>query len=184
MVRNPLEDLCKEEEEESKFEKDSSTADTEPTKSRIMAEHMKLIQELLMELQGGQMFLGAYRESTLELTVNTALNNLNLEDFPALQRVRAQLTVKGQDLKLDVIFWSWITAMAGVLNLYLDPQLSFKWQDASLIVAKSMGKGIQDGNKWARNLCTWIHKYLITGKLPTHHHGQHSVSILDDEDFT
>ena len=104
MVRNPFEDLCKEEEEESKFEKDSSTADTEPTKSRIMAEHMKLIQELLMELQGGQMFLGAYRESTLELTVNTALNNLNLEDFPALQRVRAQLTVKGQDLKLDVIF--------------------------------------------------------------------------------
>ena len=46
-----------------------------------------------------------------------------------------------------------------------------------------MGKGIQDGNKWARNLCTWIHKYLATGKLPTHCHGQHSVSILDNKDF-
>jgi len=45
-----------------------------------------------------------------------------------------------------------------------------------------MGKGIQDGNKRARNLGTWIHKYLVTGKLPTHRHGQHSVSILDDED--
>ena len=108
---------------------------------------MKLVQELLMELRGGQMFPGAYMESTPELTVDTALNNLNLEDFPALRRVRAQLAVKGQDPKLDVIFRSRITAMAGVLNLYLDPQLSFKWRDASLIVAKSMGKGIQDGNK-------------------------------------
>ena len=34
-----------------------------------------------------------------------------------------------------------------------------------------------------RALCTWIHKYLATGKLPTHHYGQHSASILDDEDF-
>ena len=61
---------------------------------------------------------------------------------------------------------------------------SFKWWDASLIVAKLIGKGIWDGNKRASNLCTWIHKYLATGKLPTHRHGQHSVSILDDEDFT
>ena len=89
-----------------------------------MVEHMKLIQELLMELWGGQMFPGAYMESTPELAVDTALNNINPEDFPALWRARAQLTVKGQDLKLNVIFQSWITAMAGVLNLYLDPQLS------------------------------------------------------------
>ena len=46
------------------------------------------------------MFPGAYAE----LTVDTALNNLNLEDFLALRRARAQLTVKGQDLKLNVIF--------------------------------------------------------------------------------
>ena len=93
------------------------------------------------------MFLGAYMESTLESTVDTALNNLNLEDFPALWRVRAQLAVKDQDPKLNVIFQSQIKAMAGMLNLYLDPQLSFKWWDASLIVAKLMGKGIQDRNK-------------------------------------
>ena len=84
MVRNLFKDLCEEEEEELKSEKDLSTADTEPTESGITAEHMKLIQELLMELRGGQMFLGAYTDSTLELTVDTALNNLNLEDFPAL----------------------------------------------------------------------------------------------------
>ena len=147
MVRNPFEDLCEEEEEGSKSEKDSSTADTEPTESKIMVEYMKLIQELFIEMQGGQVFLGAYMESTLESTVDTALNNLNLEDFPALWRVRAQLAVKDQDPKLNVIFQSQIKAMAGMLNLYLDPQLSFKWWDASLIVAKSMGKGIQDRNK-------------------------------------
>ena len=99
-----MKDLHEEEKEESNSEKDSSTADTEPTESRVMVEHMKLVQELLMELQGGLMYLGAYMESTLELSVNTALNNLNLEDFPALWRAWVQLTVKGQDPKLNVIF--------------------------------------------------------------------------------
>ena len=104
MVRNPFEDLHKEEEEELKSVKDLSTADTEPAESGIMVEHMKLVQELLMELCGGQMFLGAYTESTLESTVDAALNDLNLEDFPALWRARVQLAVKGQDPKLNVIF--------------------------------------------------------------------------------
>ena len=97
MVRNPFEDLREEEEEESKSEKDLSTADTELAESRITMEHMKLVQEFLMELQGGH-------ESTPESTVNAALNNSNLENFPAFQRVRAQLTVKGWDPKLNVIF--------------------------------------------------------------------------------
>ena len=105
MVRNPFKDL--------------STADTEPAESEITAEHMKLVQELLMELWGGQMSLGTY----MELIIDAALNNFNHEDFPALWRVRVQLAVKGWDLKLDVIFQSQITAMAGMLNLYLDPQL-------------------------------------------------------------
>ena len=75
------------------------------------------------------------------------------------------------------------TAMVGVLNLYLDPELSYTWHEASLIIAKSMGTGIQYGSRRARNIHTWIHKYLTTSKLPTHCYGQHSVSILDDEDF-
>lgn len=74
--------------------------------------------------------------------------------------------------------------MVGVLNPYLDPQLSYTWCEASLTVAKSIGKGIQYESRQARNICTWIHKYLATSKLPTHHYGQHSVSILDDKDFT
>ena len=73
--------------------------------------------------------------------------------------------------------------MVGILNLYLDPELSYTWREASLIVAKLMGTGIQYGSRRATNIHTWIHKYLTTSKLPTHRYGQHSVSILDDKDF-
>ena len=90
-------DLHQEEAEGSKSERDLGTADTEP-ESRITVEHMKLIQELLMRLQEGQ------RESAPESTVNTALNDLNLRDFPSLWRVRVQFVVQDQDPKLDVIF--------------------------------------------------------------------------------
>ena len=84
---------------------------------------------------------------TLESATDSALNGLNFKNFPALWRVRAQLAVKSCDPKLDVIFQSQITAMVGVLNLYLDPQLSYTWCEASLIVAKLMGKGIQYGSR-------------------------------------
>ena len=52
---------------------------------------------------------------------------------------------------------------------------TYVWCGALLIVAKSIGN-IQGKQK---NICTWIYKYLATSKLPTHHHGEHSVSILD-----
>ena len=68
-------------------------------------------------------------------------------------------------------------------NVFL-PHLGFTFDLQIKRNTKLMGKGIQDRNKWARNLCTWIHKYLVTRKLPTHCHGQHLISILDDEDFT
>ena len=122
-VRNPFEDLLKEEDEASESEKDLSRAGTDPTdsfmSSRIMVECMQLIQELLMELQPGQS-PQAPMVTMPELTVNIALDELNIENFPALWRARAKLTVKGCDPKLDVVFISQIT-MSGVLNLYLDP---------------------------------------------------------------
>jgi hypothetical protein len=31
--------------------------------------------------------------------------------------------------------------MAGAINLYLDPELSYTWREASLLVAKSQGRG-------------------------------------------
>ena len=70
--------------------------------------------------------------------------------------------------------------MVATLNLYLDPELIYSWRDASLIAAKAPGHGVT----YARNLCTWLHHYLYSGKLPMDHYGNYNKSILDDEDFT
>ena len=70
--------------------------------------------------------------------------------------------------------------MVGTFNLYLDPELSYTWQEASLVVAKSQGSGIYR----AQRIHTWIHKYLCTGNLPMHFYGRYHSSILEDEDFT
>ena len=69
--------------------------------------------------------------------------------------------------------------MVGTLNLYLDPELSYMWQEASLVVSKSQGHGINH----ARNIHTWIHQFLSQGKLPFHQYSQLWMSILEDEDF-
>lgn len=72
-----------------------------------------------------------------------------------------------------------MTGMVGVLNLYLDPELSYTWREASLVTAKSQGHGICH----ARNLRTWIHQFLSRGVLPFHRFGQFRSSLLEDEDF-
>jgi hypothetical protein len=69
--------------------------------------------------------------------------------------------------------------MVGTLNLYLDPQLSYSWREASLLAAKAAGHGVYH----ARNIRTWLRQYLSTGKLPLHRYGTFHSSILEDEDF-
>jgi hypothetical protein len=87
--------------------------------------------------------------------------------------------VKSKDKKLDIVFRGHISAMVSTLNLYLDPELSYTWREASLLVAKSQGNGLS--RAW--NIRTWLHSFLHYGKLPLHRHGCYSVSILEDEDF-
>jgi len=70
--------------------------------------------------------------------------------------------------------------MVGTLNLYLDPQLSYTWREASLIASKSQGHGVNH----ARNLRTWIHQYLGSKRLPIHRYGKLRTSVLQDEDFS
>ena len=111
--------------------------------------------------------------------MDQTLDHMNYQDFPALRQAKAALTVKARDKKLDVVFQSCITTMVGTLNLYLDPELSYTWWEASLVVAKSQGSGIYQ----AQRICTWIHKYLHTGNLPMHVYGHYHSSILEDEDF-
>lgn len=81
---------------------------------------------------------------------------------------------------MDVLFRGRLTGMVGTLNLYLDPQLSYTWREASLITSKSQGHGVSH----ARNLRTWIHQFLRSGKLPFHQYRRLRGTILDDEDFS
>ena len=119
------------------------------------------------------------RDVAPETQTDSLLNNLSYKDFPALRRARATLTVKSKDKKLDVFFRSRITTMVGTLNLYLDPQLSYSWREASVLAAKAAGHGM----RYARNLRIWIRRFLNSGKLPLHRYGTYHSSILEDEDF-
>jgi hypothetical protein len=78
-----------------------------------------------------------------------------------------------------VFFRSRITGMVGTLNLYLDPELSYSWQEASFLVSKTAGHGMNH----ARNLRHWILRFLNSGKFPLHCFGTFNLSILQDEDI-
>ena len=69
--------------------------------------------------------------------------------------------------------------MAGMLNLYLDPMLSYTWRECSLLSSKVGGHGVNH----ARNMRTWIRHFLATEKLPLHRYGTFCSSILEDENF-
>jgi hypothetical protein len=103
----------------------------------------------------------------------------NWKDITSLQQAVKQLTLKSKDKKIDVFFYAHITAMVGTLNLYLDPDMSYGWREASFVVAKSSGNGVSHAQK----IRTWIHCYLLNKTLPLHHYGQFHSSVLEDEDF-
>ena len=192
-LQTMLEHLQEEEEESSSesttesldtemSDHDSGTAELGTELPKITDEHQRHVEELLEELRKGQTPTDGIED--LENTSDTALNILNYKDFPALRRARAKLGVKACDPKLDFIFRSRITSMVGTLNLYLDAELLYSWREASVVVTKSLGLGVQNGSKQARNIRSWIHQFLAFGKLPTHRWGQASTLILDHEDIS
>lgn len=133
------------------------------------------VQELLEALKQKQ----RPKDDSPENQTDIQLNGLSYKDFPQLRRARASLTIKGRDQLLDIFFRTRITGMVGTLNLYLDPQLSYSWREASIIAAKAAGRSVNH----ARNLRNWILQFLNSGKLPLHQYGTYRSSILDDEDF-
>ena len=135
----------------------------------ITDEHRKEVERLLECLQRGE----KPRDESPDDISDSALNRLSVKNFPELRRARAKLQVKAKDPKLDVIFRVRITAMAGTLNLYLDPEMSYTWHQASLVVSKSQGHGVSH----ARNIRTWIHRFLSLGKLPLHRYGRFQSCI-------
>ncbi|KAG1816026.1 uncharacterized protein BJ212DRAFT_1299875 [Suillus subaureus] len=114
---------------------------------------------MLQDLQNGQYPHDNDQETLTDIT----LNALSYKDFPTLRHVQAKLIVQAKS----------------ALNLYLDPKLSCSWCEASLLVAKSHGKGLSH----AHNICTWIHNFLHYEILPLHHYGHYSNTILKDKDF-
>jgi hypothetical protein len=104
---------------------------------------------------------------------------LGWKDFPTLRCALQQLMIKSKDKKLDVFFRARIMAMVGSLNLYLDSYMHYTWRQATLIVAKSQGRGCD----YARKVRTWLHHYMSCGVLPLHRYGGSHSPILQDEDF-
>jgi hypothetical protein len=69
------------------------------------------------------------------------------KDWEALSKALAKLVEQSCDLQLDITLHACLTRMKGVLNIYLDPNLSYGWTDASLMVAKVEGHGVKQAHK-------------------------------------
>ena len=101
-----------------------------------------------------------------------------LRDFAALLRARERLLLSSHDKSLNVIFQAHISAMIGVLNLFLDPKLRYTWREASIIVAKAQGHGPTR----ARSIRSWVLDFVQEGTLPSHSYGYTRKTVLEDED--
>jgi hypothetical protein len=101
-----------------------------------------------------------------------------LHDHAALSRAWERLMSQSQDKSLDVIFWARISAMVGVLNLFLDPELSYTWRESSVIAAKAQGLGsTRTCSIWA-----WVLDFVREGTLPFHSYGYTRQTALEDEE--
>jgi hypothetical protein len=70
--------------------------------------------------------------------------------------------------------------MIALINLFLDPELDYRWIECSKLAAKAMRKGSVNH---ARNLRKWVVAYMWHGSLPINRYGHLNTSILDDEDL-
>lgn len=99
--------------------------------NEVADEEMSKVAELLDDLQ----------DNSEETAADQSLGTLDWKDFPALRRACAKLSVESKNKNIDVFFWSHLTSILGILNLCLNPLLSFSWRQASLIAAKVAGRG-------------------------------------------
>jgi hypothetical protein len=130
----------------------------------------RAVQVLLENLRRGR----APVDESAPAPVDSALDLLR--DRVALSRARERL--QSEDKTLDVIFRARIDAMIGVLNLFLDPGLSYTWREASMIVAKAQGSG----SNRARSIRVWILDFVREGKLPLHSYGYTRQTVLDADE--
>jgi hypothetical protein len=100
-------------------------------------------------------------------------------DRVALHAACTKLTGMCKDKSWDIVSCARITAMVGVLNLYLETELCYTWRKASLVVAKAQGQGTMH----AHNLRKWILDFIRSKCLPLHHYRKAKWTVLEDEDI-
>ena len=113
-------------------------------------ETQRAIQVLLENLRHGRT---PADESTPSL-IDDSLELLH--DYAALSRAKDMLMLQSRDKMLDVVFRAHISAMAGVLSLFLDPDLSYTWREASMVTAKAQGHG----STHAHSIRTWVLNFV------------------------
>jgi hypothetical protein len=92
--------------------------------------HVKL-RELLEEIE----------DPSPESAADRVLDQLNHTHFPALRRAAAALNVKKQGQDFRCLLSSLYYGYGWCTQPFLDPELSYTWRKASMIVAKSQGHG-------------------------------------------
>jgi hypothetical protein len=130
----------------------------------------RAVQMLLDDLRRGR----APVDESAPAEIENALDLLR--DLAALSRAREVL--QSQSKSVDVVIQARICAMIGVLNLFLDPGLSYTWREASMIVAKAQGHGTTR----ARSVRAWVLDFIREGKLPLHSYGYTRQTVLEDDD--
>jgi hypothetical protein len=131
----------------------------------------RAIQELLENLRRGH----APKDKSPQSPVDRALSVLR--NRAALSEAQEMLLQKSQDKSLDVVFRARVCAMLGVLNLFLDQDISYSWRKASMVVAKAQGHGVARARKFRK----WILDFVQEGRLPVHLYCYSWESILGDE---
>jgi hypothetical protein len=130
------------------------------------------IQVLLNSLHCGH----APVDKSSPTRVDSALDLLH--NHAALLTVHKSLLLQSQDKTLDVIFRARISAMVGVLNLFLDLDLRYTWREALMIVAKAQGHGTMR----VHSIWMWVLNFVQKGRLPFHSYGYTQQMVLEDED--
>jgi hypothetical protein len=170
--------LCEESEESSSKENESqhSVNNAEvsrgPEYTNIEARHTAMT--LLDNLQCGHALADMGQPS---LTLRNTLELL--QDLSRLRKAHNRLALKAKDKQLDVVFRARLLAMAGVLDIYLAPELKYTWKEALFIVSKAQGHGTHH----ARCVWKWLLEYLWTEELPFHRLAQAQRTVLEDEDI-
>ena len=137
--RESFKDLHEEEEEsESETENGGELRCRETEASDQPVFNMtREMQQMIQNLRDGV----RPQDNGIDTMSDAKLNELSYLDFKGLHKACAKLMIKLRDKLLDVVFQGRITTMVGAINLYMNLELSFTWQEASLVVSKSQGQG-------------------------------------------